>query len=247
MFAMPEAKIGLFTDVGASYFLPRIINNSIEIGLYLGLTGEKVTGKELAISGIATHFVKEEGLDKLRKAIIEKVDSKINKEGISAIISENTDLSYNPSNFTFPNLEAIKYVFKPDTIQSVFNRLKTLAAGVLEGNDEIKHLLDENTKAWAEKTISTLNKQSPLSLFVIFELLKRGQKFASIEEAFELEIQLVNGFMEESDFFEGVRSLLVDKDNSPKWTHKSVYEIDEKQVLKKYFERCEEIDIEHNL
>lgn len=247
-FAMPEAKIGLFTDVGASYFLPKLVNNSLEIGLYLGFTGEKISGKELAVTGIATHFVKEEGLDKLKKAIIDQVDSKLNKDALNAIIAENTDMAYNPTHFSFPNLEAIKYVFKPDTIQSIFSRLKVLAEGSQSSkNQEIEHLLNESTKTWAEKTINVLNRQSPLSLSVILELLKRGQKFANIEEAFELEIQLVNGFMEDSDFFEGVRSLLVDKDNNPKWAHKSIYEIDEKQVLKKYFERCEEIDIEHNL
>jgi 3-hydroxyisobutyryl-CoA hydrolase len=56
VFAMPETGIGLFTDVGASYFLSRIKNN-INLGLYLGLTGHRLKAKDLVRWGVATHYV----------------------------------------------------------------------------------------------------------------------------------------------------------------------------------------------
>jgi len=57
MYAMPETAIGFFTDVGGSYFLPRIHGNDISLGLYLGMTGQRVKARELVKFGIATHFV----------------------------------------------------------------------------------------------------------------------------------------------------------------------------------------------
>ena len=62
MFAMPEAELGLFTDVGASYFLPRAVNNEVCFGLYLALTGKRLLGKDLVKWGLATHYVPDENL-----------------------------------------------------------------------------------------------------------------------------------------------------------------------------------------
>ena len=56
VFAMPETAIGFFTDVGVSYFLPRISNNSC-LGMYLGLTGHRLRGKDALTWGVATHYV----------------------------------------------------------------------------------------------------------------------------------------------------------------------------------------------
>ena len=63
-----------------------------------------------------------------------------------------------------------------------------------------------------------------------------------IEEAFNLEAQIAAGFMEDSDFFEGVRALIIEKDNKPKWKHATYKDIKNEDVIKKYFERKEEID-----
>lgn len=56
VYAMPEAGIGFFTDVGGSYFLSRLKNN-ISLGLFLGLTGHRLKSKDLVKFGIATHYV----------------------------------------------------------------------------------------------------------------------------------------------------------------------------------------------
>lgn len=250
VFAMPETKIGLFTDIGASYFLPRLLNNSLELGVYLGLTGDKVQGKDLAISGVATHYIKEDKFAKLKEILIEKVNSKTNKETLKALISENTDITFNPDKFEFNNLEAIKYAFKPDSLDGIFTRLNNLVSNksIDEKEDKlIKSLYNDNIKAWAEKCLKSLHSHSPLSLVITLELLKRGQKLSNIEEAFNLEAQLVAGFMEDSDFFEGVRALLIDKDNSPKWSSKTYKDINTQEVIKKYFERKEEIEVDQKL
>lgn len=238
VFAMPETKIGLFTDVGASYFLTRIMNNNIEAGVFLGLSGDKIQGKDLALSGIATHYVKEENFEKLKQILIEKIgkgeDSKDIKE-ISNIVSENCDFTYTKEKFSLKNNENIKKIFKPDSIENIYNRLNEVIVN------------DKESKAWAERVLNNINKSSPLSLIINLELLKRGLSFNSIEEAFNIEAQLVSVFMEESDFFEGVRALLIDKDNKPNWKHKSYKDINIDEEIKNYFDRNEEIDLDTKL
>ena len=66
MFAMPEAELGLFTDVGASYWLPRAVNDEVCFGLYLALTGKRIFGKDMVKWGLATHYVPDEKLDLLK-------------------------------------------------------------------------------------------------------------------------------------------------------------------------------------
>lgn len=258
-FAMPESKIGLFTDVGASYFLPRFLNNSPELGLFMGLTGHRISGKELAITGIATHYINKEGFENLKKVLIDKVDDGINRDTLKKIIADNTEISFNPNKFDFPEYNNIKYVFRPDSLDNIFKRLNSLVNGdisnIINENNDDKELinstknlnLNEDTKVWGEKYIKILNKMSPLSLTVIMEQIKRGLNMNSIEEAYNLEAQIAAGFMEESDFFEGVRALLIDKDNNPKWMHKSYKDVDFNNMINKYFDRTEEIDVETKL
>ena len=73
VYAMPETGIGFFTDVGGSYFLSRV-KGSVSLGLYLGLTGFRLKGKEVAQWGIATHFVPKEKMQSLKDEIIQKVN-----------------------------------------------------------------------------------------------------------------------------------------------------------------------------
>lgn len=250
VFAMPETKIGLFTDIGASYFLPKLFNNSIEAGVYYGLTGDRIKGKQLALSGVATHYVKEENFEKLKNVLISKVNAKTDKESLNKLITEHSDIVYSSDNFAVPHFEAIKYAFKVDSLDGIFNRLNNLRSGNLSDikDEELSKTLSTNeVKIWADNCITNLNKFSPLSLVLNLELLKRGQRLSSIEEAFNLETQLIAGFMEKSDFFEGVRALLVDKDNNPQWSSKNYKEINAQETIKMYFERRETIDIDTKL
>lgn len=73
MFAMPETAIGFFTDVGGSYFLPRIKNGDFSLGLYLGLTGMRIKSRDLVKYGLATHFVPKENLDHLYEVLAKNV------------------------------------------------------------------------------------------------------------------------------------------------------------------------------
>ena len=71
VYAMPETAIGFFTDVGGSYFLSRIKNGDVSLGLYLGLTGHRLKGRELVKWGVATHFVEQARLPELYEKLRE--------------------------------------------------------------------------------------------------------------------------------------------------------------------------------
>ena len=89
MYAMPETGIGFFTDVGGSYFLPRIKSNPA-IGLYLALTGHRLKAKELCAWGIATHYIPTEQLDGLR-GDLKNVALSDTDEQIRTIVDSHSD------------------------------------------------------------------------------------------------------------------------------------------------------------
>lgn len=82
LYAMPETGIGFFTDVGGSYFLSRVKNN-ISLGLYLGITGHRIKGRDLVKWGIATHYVPQDKLDVLRQDITSSVTDAMTVKDVS--------------------------------------------------------------------------------------------------------------------------------------------------------------------
>jgi 3-hydroxyisobutyryl-CoA hydrolase len=93
MFAMPETAIGFFTDVGASYFLPRIRDGDFSLGLYLGLTGMRVKSRDLVKYGLATHFVPQENMEHLHEMFEKSIKNDTTHEEIEHIVCEHSDPS----------------------------------------------------------------------------------------------------------------------------------------------------------
>jgi enoyl-CoA hydratase/carnithine racemase len=233
VFAMPECTIGLYPDVGAAYFMTRIFNNNYHIGLYCAMTGHRVIGKDNAICGTATHYVKKDNLEKIQEILKEKITSGnevINLNDIEQIIKPYVDYAFNSEGFSFENQDIIEKVFLFDNVVEIFNRLENMKA------------TSEDTKEreFASKTLTCLSKLSPLSLLVIFEFAKRALKFNNILQAYKVDTLVFSKFANESEFYEGVRALLIDKDKKPKWQYETVYALDQEKLAKHYFG---EIDI----
>jgi 3-hydroxyisobutyryl-CoA hydrolase len=114
MFAMPETAIGFFTDVGGSYFLPRIRNGDFSLGLYLGLTGFRVKGRDLVKYGLATHFVPQENMPHLYEVLTKHVSKSSTNEEIEDCVQECCDpkASYG----SIAHHSEIKEIFKNDSI-----------------------------------------------------------------------------------------------------------------------------------
>jgi len=232
LFAMPESGIGFFPDVGASYFLPRIFNKDPTIGLYMGLTGEKIKGRDIAKCGVATHFVPQEKMEKLKTAIIEKSGEDATLKHVQSIVQEFAEITYNPEHFSFPRSDDIQRTFLVDNIDALLDRLhNTIENG------------SEDEKGWASNVLKIIEKSSPISIVVAFEQIKRGIAMKTVDESYNLEAQLCAAFVEDSDFFEGVRALLVDKDQKPNWKYNSIKDINQKELINKYFDRSEEINV----
>lgn len=122
MYAMPETAIGFFTDVGGSYFLPRIKNGEISLGLYLGLTGARVKSRDLVKFGLATHFVPEDNLEHMYETLEKRVTKESTHEQIETIVMNHSELEASVGKV--PNQDEIKKIFKADSIQACMKRLE---------------------------------------------------------------------------------------------------------------------------
>lgn len=209
MYAMPETAIGFFTDVGGSYFLPRIKDGDISLGLYLGLTGQRLKAQDLALYGVATHFVPQANMSALYADLKKNVTADSSNEQIEAIV--NIHSLKDAHKGSIANYDEIKHIFQADSVQGIMQRL---AASETE---------------FGASTRKMLTKMSPLSLAIVYEQIVRGSKM-DVKEVFEMEYRISQGFMNHTEFFEGVRALLVDKDRKPNWKHTSVDQVTKSEV-----------------
>lgn len=211
VFAMPETAIGFFPDVGGSFFLPRLAKG---LGLYFGLTGMRLQGKQLVSAGIATHYMQNDKFDQLKEALIAKVTATSTIEDITSIVNQVAE----PVTEPLPQMELIEEVFgSPNSVEEVWEKLEKMG--------------DE----WGSKRLSALKYASPLSQKVVFEQIKRGAK-SSLQGCFTQEFRLSQHFINGKDFYEGVRASLVEKDQKPKWEYQTLAEVPD-ALVQSYFEK----------
>ena len=194
---MPETAIGLFPDVGATRFLNRCPGR---IGRYLGLTGARLAAADALYCGFATHFVGRDRTDALTCALAAIAWRK--GDEFDQVAARLNEFAADPGPAPLAALRpAIDRCFSADAIEPI---LDALAA---ERGD---------TAEWAATTRAGLLKKSPTSLKVTLRQLIDGCRF-DLEEALVLEYRLTQHFMSAPDFYEGVRAVLIDKDQQPHW------------------------------
>ncbi|EAU36948.1 conserved hypothetical protein [Aspergillus terreus NIH2624] len=200
VFAMPETTIGFFPDVGGSFFLPRLDG---EVGTYLALTSERLTGVQTLYAGIATHYLHSSVLSNLTSRLAELVfkDSASLPERLDLVNKTMAEFSTGlPSLQEEPMLlagslrSAIDRCFKFNTVEEILEALEK----------ETEH------KEWAQKTLQTLSIRSPTSLRVALRQMRVGKKW-SISETFQREHHIAAKFMQHPDFVEGVKARLMSK------------------------------------
>ncbi len=192
LFAMPETGIGLFPDVGGTWVLNQMPG---EIGLYLGLTGARLGAADACAIGFATHHVKDADLPALRAALVEAAPA--TDAEANAIISR----------FDQPRGDS--------SLAAQQAQIDRLFAG--ESVEAILAALDADGSDWAKAQAETLRHKSPTSLKITLAQL-RGGKALDIAAVFVREYRLSQHCMAGLDFREGIRALLIDKDQSPKWS-----------------------------
>ncbi len=187
-FAMPETTIGFFPDVGGGRYLSQLPGC---VGKFLALTGARLDGAECKYLGIATHYVPSASLDEVKARIVEFPER---AEGILG------QASVTPSEARIAdNIARINKLFAPDTLE------------------EILDALEEDGSDWALKELAALKAKCPLSCKVSLRLLAQAYGRPSFAAEMTSEYALAIRMTRYPDFREGVRALLIDKDNAPRW------------------------------
>ena len=198
LFAMPETGIGLFPDVGGGWYLPRLPGKA---GLWLALTGARIKGADCMRLGIATHFVEFGAVEGLKKAIVadpRRIDETLRKYRADAG-------------------KASLLGFEQD-----LNRLF-----VGESVEEIFEFLTLDSSDWGKAQLEVMKTKSPQTLKVAFEQLKRGAAMEDFADNMAIEYRIGSRVVMNHDFIEGVRAVIVDKDNAPRWSPARVEDVTE--------------------
>ncbi|XP_031128267.1 3-hydroxyisobutyryl-CoA hydrolase 1-like [Ipomoea triloba] len=224
VFAMPETALGLFPDVGASYFLSRLPGF---FGEYLGLTGSRLDGAEMLACGLATHFVPSEMLLPLEEALhnINSSDPTI----ISAIISEFSQVPKLKEKSPYNHLKIIDRCFSRRTIEEIMVALESEAANWKDD--------------WISSAIQSLKKASPTSLRISLRSIREG-RLQGIGTCLIREFRMVCHVLKgefSKDFVEGCRAILLDKDRKPKW-EPSKLELVSDDMVSHYFSKLNDED-----
>ena len=186
--AMPETGIGLFPDVGGGWYLSRLPGR---VGQYLALTGHRLDGAECLALGLATHLLPSDRLEEAKRRITGE------PAAIEAVLAELAASAANAA--VLEHRETIDRLFESDRLEDIF--------AALESDDS----------EWAAATLTTLKTKSPQTMKVSLRLLKDGGTMASFADEIRQEYAVGARVVQRHDFLEGVRAVIVDKDNAPRW------------------------------
>lgn len=200
-FAMPETGIGFFPDVGGSHVLNRCHG---KLGHYLGLTGSRIGVHEAVFAGLIKDTLRSEHIDTFISELLQ------------------VDLSDAP-------FDVIRTLLKPLALEEAENSLSEHESVINrafahQSVSEIMTALNSDGSEFSLKTLKILGKKSPTSLCVTLEQLIKSEGL-TMPECMTMESVMVKRFMQQPDFFEGVRALLIDKDKNPLWEYASVSDV----------------------
>ncbi|KAJ4894464.1 3-hydroxyisobutyryl-CoA hydrolase 1 [Raphanus sativus] len=225
VFAMPETALGLFPDVGASYFLSRLPGF---FGEYLGLTGARLDGTEMLSCGLATHFVPSTMLSAL-EADLCRIGSSDPVTYASTILDAYTQHPHPKHRSACHRLDVIDKCFSRRTVEEIISALER----------EATHKQDD----WISATIGALKKASPAGLKISLRSIREG-RLQGVGQCLIRENRMVSHVMKgdiSKDFVEGCRAILIDKDRNPKWEPRRLEDMKDSMV-EQYFKRMEEED-----
>lgn len=212
IFAMPETAIGFFPDIAASHFLNRCPGKT---GWYLGLCGKKINAADARQLGLVTHTLKSTELNQFEQQLLDLPFNSTDHGKIRELLN----------NYGRPLVEAELMPVK-SLIDDCFDQRSV---------EDIMQSLEKSSHPFCQETRLLLQKLSPLSLKITFEYLKRSQQMG-FDDIVAMNADMVKHFLRSHDFYEGVRAVLIDKDQKPQWKPHRLEEIDTNMVLS-YFEK----------
>jgi enoyl-CoA hydratase/carnithine racemase len=200
--AMPEVNIGLFPDIGASYFLSRCPG---KIGAYLALTGVTIGAAEAIYAGLADVFIPADQLASLRPLLA----SAATADTVSTIRHFATSFSAQA---------------EPSSSMLARQRAeidKHFAHGSVAA---IQASLAQDASPFAQDALAAMQKRSPLMMCVALEQLRRGAAM-DIGDCLRMERSMMRHCFEGGEAIEGIRAAVIDKDQSPKWMPATLGEV----------------------
>ena len=198
LFAMPETAIGLFPDVGGGWWLSRLPGES---GMWLALTGSRIKTADCRSLGIVTDVVKSEAVEAIKREVLAAPD------GIGEVLARHeVDPGAPP---LAGHRDVIDRTFAADTVEGVVAALET------DGGD------------WAKAQLDILKTRSPTAMKVAFRQLREGCARTSFAEEMLVETRIGSRVSYSHDFKEGVRAVLVDRDNRPQWSPSTLAGVDQ--------------------
>ena len=204
VFAMPETGIGLYPDVGGSYFLPRCPG---QLGMYLGLTGARLKAADCLYAGVGTAYLSSDKLEELKTQLADGTDI------TSAIDCLKDDPGVAP---IAEHREQIDHFFAKLSVE------------------EIIAALESDGSAWCLETAQAMRGKSPTSLKITYRQICEGAQL-SFDNAMKMEFRMTNRIVAGHDFYEGVRAVVIDKDQSPKWSPDNLDDVSV-EAVDAYFE-----------
>lgn len=204
MLAMPETGIGLIPDVGGTWILGHAPG---ALGLYLGLTGARMTGADAIQTGFSGTFAPSAVLPELKQNLIDPAGAPVDE-----IMDGLADEHPVPVSGVMGLKAEIDRIFAPPTVEGILRELNT------------------TTAEWAQKARTELLQKSPLALKATLASIRQARHLPSLEAALNVEFRLCTRLFERGEFPEGVRALLVDKDKAPKWNPREVEDVTAQMV-----------------
>ena len=187
-YAMPETGIGLFPDVGGGWWLPRMPNH---IGMWLALTGARIKAADCELVGVATDYVESGCIEALKAAIVAEP---------AAIERLLTEFEGDPGRCSIgAHQDEIEKIFGKDSVEAILGELKAADSD------------------WARQQLEVLATKSPQTVKVAFRQLQLGAKAKTFAQNMAMEYRIASRVVRRPDFREGVRAVIVEKDNAPSW------------------------------
>jgi enoyl-CoA hydratase/carnithine racemase len=214
IFAMPETNIGFFPDIGASYLLHRCPGF---LGTFLALTGNRLGPNDAKKAGLVKYLVNAPAIHDLIPALMAY------------------DLSVN----AHQQVDHCMQQFSCDYFAEQESAINPLIDKYFSGSsiEVIEQVLSNADSPWAMTIVKNLRRKSPLSLKVTLEQMHKTKNL-SLAECLIIDYDLVQHFVQGHDFYEGVRALLIDKDQNPQWNPARLDLVSEAMV-NRYFESTE--------
>ena len=214
LFAMPETAIGFFPDIGGVYYLAKAPG---EIGAYLALTGDRIGAADIMHCKLATHYIPHH----VQPNFFSALEAFEGADAALGLLLDQFSVQQDQTSVLLEKQELIDRCFAFDTVEDIVEALKA------------------EDDPWCQDKLDMLLSRSPTSIKVALKHFRMAQH-DDFDAVIARDFVLAQNFLKANDFYEGVRAVLIDRDNKPAWQPASLTSVSEKDVSA-YFLNVEQI------